>query len=214
MKNALLRSAPVTACLTAWLGSTLIALTPSAAIASNIYKCAGEGGIPVYQDTPCEKGKELRNLTNDDTLSVVPMRVEPSRLPPPPPPAAPPAVVAPEPVAAIPPQPSEGAPLAVREAEPAPDVPSTPPPAVFPDATTLSATALARIAIAPGMTAAEVEARLGPPPMTGGAGSDAPDQPVRWFYLPTEGDSDTITTIVLKRGKVTDVERKPMKKDY
>jgi hypothetical protein len=209
MKNALLHSIPVTSCLI----SSLIVLTSSAAMAANIYKCAGEGGTPTYQDTPCEKGKELRNLTNDDTLSVVPMRVEPSRLPSPPPPAVPPAA-APEPATTIPLRPFEGTSPAVREAEPAPDVLSTPSSATSSDATTLSAVALARTSITPGMTAAEVEARLGPPPMTGGAGSDAPNQPVRWFYLPTEGDSDTITTIVLQRGKVTHVERKPMKKDY
>jgi hypothetical protein len=213
MKNALLRSVPVTACLTAWLGSSLIALTPSAAMAANIYKCAGEDGTPVYQDMPCEKGKELRNLSNDDTLSVVPMRTAPSRLPPPPsppPPAAPPAAATPEPTTSIPLRPFESAPPAAREAEPSPDVASTP--SAISDATAPGVAALARMAIKPGMTAAEVESKLGPPPMI--ASNDSPNLPVRWFYLPTEGDSDTITTIVLRRGKVTDVERKPMKKDY
>jgi hypothetical protein len=209
MRNTSFRFVPVVALL----GSGLIALAPSAALAAEIYKCAGEGGIPIYQDTPCEKGKELRNLTGEDTLSVVPMRVEPSRLPPPPP-AAPPSPAVTEP-AAVPlpsaqPLPApfpDNAPVA-----PAPDSAlSTQPLAGFPDVTPLGATALARMSIAPGMTTAEVEASLGPPPMTGG--SDNPDQPVRWFYFPTEGDSETITTIVFQRGKVTDVERKPMKRD-
>jgi outer membrane protein assembly factor BamE (lipoprotein component of BamABCDE complex) len=65
--------------------------------------------------------------------------------------------------------------------------------------------------VKPGMTTTEVEASLGPPPMTGGG--DNPDQPARWFYLPTEGDEETITTIVFLRGKVTEVERKPMKRN-
>ncbi|MDR0251239.1 MAG: DUF4124 domain-containing protein [Burkholderiales bacterium] len=186
--------------------TSLLTLPLSAVAATEIYKCAGEGGIPVYQDVPCEKGKELRNLTGEDTLSVVPMRVEPSRLPPSPPPAAPPL-----PAAAPPPTPSAAP--AADVPPPSDNTPSAQPFSETPAAAQPSAIALARMAIKPGMTTAEVEASLGPPPMTGGGGSEAPDLPVRWFYFPTEGDSGTITTIVFQRGKVTNVERKPMKKD-
>ena len=38
-----------------------------------VYKCAGERGAVVYQDSACAEGKELRNLEADPaTLSVVP----------------------------------------------------------------------------------------------------------------------------------------------
>ncbi|MCL2297200.1 MAG: hypothetical protein FWC38_05675 [Proteobacteria bacterium] len=204
--------------LAAFLGSSLIVLASPAA-ATELYKCAGEGGIPLYQNMPCEKGKELRNMTGEDTLSVVPMRVEPSRLPPPPPPAAPPAAPAtpaPAPTTAVPlpaplpnTLPPPNAPEAPKEAAPA-SVGTPPPAAGMPEATPLGAVALARMTVKPGMTTAEVEASLGAPPMTGGG--ETPDQPMRWFYLPTEGDEGTITTIVFLRGKVTDVERKPMKR--
>ncbi|MDR0770887.1 MAG: hypothetical protein LBE75_06770 [Burkholderiales bacterium] len=206
MKNAspftsFFRSAPVFVSL---LGCGLIAMVPFAATAAELYKCAGEGGIPVYQDVPCEKGKELRNLSGEDTLSVVPMRVEPPRSPPPPPspPAAqPPSTPAAEAVLGnVPPTPLLP-PAGVSDAPASGTASSEPPP---------GSVAAARMAIKAGMTAAEVETQLGPPPMTGG--SDAPNQPVRWFYLPTEGDDETITTIVLQRGKVTEVERRPMKK--
>jgi len=204
-----------------WLGCSLFALSSFIAVAADLYKCAGDGGIPVYQNAPCEKGKELRNLSNEDTLSVVPMRVEPSRLPPPPPstpPLPPPAVTPPATVPATN-APSPGsAPPAAKEAPPASDgAPqisspvSAPPPAGLPEITPLGAAALARMSIKPGMTTAEVEAKLGPAPMT--TSNDAPDQPIRWFYFPTEGDNETITTIVFQRGKVTNVDRKPTKKD-
>lgn len=86
-------------------------------------------------------------------------------------------------------------------------------PDAAPDGTPLGATAVARMSIKAGMTTAEVESALGAPPMTAGPGNDAPNQPTRWFYLPSDGDSETITTIIFVRGKVTNVERKPMKRD-
>ncbi|MCL2872147.1 MAG: hypothetical protein FWF41_04060 [Betaproteobacteria bacterium] len=224
--------------IAAWLGSGLIVLASSPAMAAELYKCAGSDGVPVYQNMPCEKGKELRNMSNDDTLSVVPMSEEPSRMSPPPvPPAvmpqqppmsAPPPVRAPSsakaanPVAAIPSQTPTGNAHAAPPASSGNAAPMQPPsaapvaaqpPAAAPDATPLGATAVARMSIKVGMTAAEVEAALGQPPMTAGPGNDAPNQPTRWFYLPSDGDSETITTIVFLRGKVTDVERKPMKRD-
>jgi hypothetical protein len=32
---------------------------------ADVYKCAGEGGIPVYQEMPCGPAKELRNFQVD-----------------------------------------------------------------------------------------------------------------------------------------------------
>jgi hypothetical protein len=39
------------------------------------------------------------------------------------------------------------------------------------------------------------------------SGGEATETVKRWIYLPTEGDSQTITTIVLKKGKVIEVTR-------
>jgi hypothetical protein len=50
-----------------------------------VFKCAGEGGVPVYQGVPCPLGRELRNLAVDPpNVSVVALDVAPA------PPAKPP----------------------------------------------------------------------------------------------------------------------------
>jgi hypothetical protein len=42
---------------------------------AQMVKCRGDAGVPVYQDTPCAPGRELRNFESDPaTVSVVPMR--------------------------------------------------------------------------------------------------------------------------------------------
>lgn len=56
-----------------------------------------------------------------------------------------------------------------------------------------------------GMQQGEVVARIGAPDMKDGAGSR---KRVRWSYMPTPGDPQTLTTIVLESGRVVDVERK------
>jgi len=56
-----------------------------------------------------------------------------------------------------------------------------------------------------GMTDGEVIARIGEPDMTSGGKSR---KVARWTYLPTAGDSQTMTTLILDFGKVVDVERK------
>jgi hypothetical protein len=60
---------------------------------AQVYKCAAEGKAPVYQDTPCPDGRELRNFAADPaTVSVLPMPPAPgstTRLTAPPPPAKP-----------------------------------------------------------------------------------------------------------------------------
>jgi hypothetical protein len=41
--------------------------------AADVYKCAGEGGIPVYQEMPCGPAKELRNFQLDPPeITVLP----------------------------------------------------------------------------------------------------------------------------------------------
>jgi hypothetical protein len=52
-----------------------VAITPRLVLAAcvlippvagaDVYKCAGERGIPVYQEMPCGQGKELRNFQLD-----------------------------------------------------------------------------------------------------------------------------------------------------
>jgi Domain of unknown function (DUF4124) len=44
--------------LAAWVFVSPMAL-------ADVYKCAGDGGIPVYQETPCGPAKELRNFQTD-----------------------------------------------------------------------------------------------------------------------------------------------------
>jgi len=53
-------------------------LVPFAAQAQ-VYKCAGRGNVPVYQDAPCAPGQELRNFAADPAeVSVLPLRPLPS----------------------------------------------------------------------------------------------------------------------------------------
>lgn len=56
-----------------------------------------------------------------------------------------------------------------------------------------------------GMSEAEVVQRLGRPDVTSGGGRKSSK---RWAYLPRPGDPDTMTTLTLQGGSVTDVERK------
>jgi hypothetical protein len=60
-----------------------------------------------------------------------------------------------------------------------------------------------------GMTEGEVLARLGSPDVTSGA-KNAKQR--RWTWLPVEGDPETITTLTLADGVVTNVERRTVKK--
>ncbi len=60
-----------------------------------------------------------------------------------------------------------------------------------------------------GMTQGEVLAKLGSPDMTG---TRKNGKQARWTWLPADGDPETITTLVLVDGIVTEVERRIMKK--
>ena len=79
-----------------WLGSALavaVALAFAPGAQATVYKCAGESGEIVYQETPCPKGKELRNFDADPPeISVVPAYTGPlpGRAESPPPTAKPP----------------------------------------------------------------------------------------------------------------------------
>lgn len=43
-----------------------------------IFKCVDEGSQPIYQDSPCPPGKELRNFDTDPAdVSVIPFRAVP-----------------------------------------------------------------------------------------------------------------------------------------
>jgi hypothetical protein len=59
------------------------------------------------------------------------------------------------------------------------------------------------------MAEAEVLAKLGPPDMTTGARNSAV---ARWTYMPAPGDPETITSVTLTKGTVTDIERKAFRK--
>ncbi len=58
------------------MGLVLMGLLLAAPAArAQVYKCAGEGTTPVYQDAPCPPGRELRNFESDPAnVSVMPMR--------------------------------------------------------------------------------------------------------------------------------------------
>ncbi len=145
-----------------------------------VYKCVNDrsappGSNPIYQDTPCPPGKELRNFDTDPAeVSVVPHQEF-----------------------------VEGATsVAPRAAKPAPAT-STKTDRKK-DVVTAGSTADRKF-ITPGMSEAEVVAKIGNPDITGnGRGRKSS----RWSYLPTAGDPQTITTIVFESGRVIEVERK------
>jgi hypothetical protein len=105
---------------------------------AEVFKCAGPGNVPIYQDTPCPAGRELRNFqTNPPEITILPA----PQLP-----ADPRSV----------PETQRGA----KEAAAA-----KPAPAAGGDAA-LAADAAQRRFLRPGMTEGEVIARLGRPEVT------------------------------------------------
>ena len=72
----------------------------------------------------------------------------------------------------------------------------------------MAADAGARRFITTGMSEGEVLMKIGRPDSESeDSGGGAKESVKRWIYLPTAGDSQTITTIVMKKGKVEKVER-------
>jgi len=57
----------------------IVAWAAATAAAASIYKCAGAGSIPIYQESPCPPGRELRNFdTHPANVSVIPLRPVPA----------------------------------------------------------------------------------------------------------------------------------------
>ncbi|MEO8303339.1 MAG: DUF4124 domain-containing protein [Betaproteobacteria bacterium] len=166
-------------CLVGCAFATL-ALAPGAR--ADVYKCAGEGGGPVYQEMPCAKGRELRNFQTDPPeITILPA------LPRAPTPAEKSAAAADA--------------RAAKDAKTAKDA--------RPGKSVLSGDASERKFLRTGMSEAEVMAKLGQPDMTtGGKNGGA----ARWTYMPAPGDSETITSMTITKGTVTDIERKAVRK--
>jgi hypothetical protein len=59
-----------------------------------------------------------------------------------------------------------------------------------------------------GMSESEVVRRIGKPEADASTSRNKRKDGKRWSYLPAEGDPQTITTITIVAGQVTDVERK------
>ena len=73
----------------------------------------------------------------------------------------------------------------------------------------LAADAAERKFIREGMSEGEVLVKIGKPDSESvDSGGGATVTVKRWIYLPTPADQQTMTTIVLRNGKVIDVDRK------
>lgn len=158
----------------------VIAMCPASRLHAQIYKCTGQGDIPVYQGTPCPPGRELRNFAADPApVSVLPM----------------------------PPLPSTGNAAAGSAARSGASSPASAPTArarSTPRAErSRGGDPAQRRYLFAGMQAGEVLARAGAPDMKAGGSKSA-----RWTYLPHPGDPQTLTTVVIEEGRVVDVERK------
>jgi len=64
---------PTVRFVASWIGAVAALVTlPGHA---QVYKCAGDGRIPVYQEVPCSPGKELRNFQTDPPeITILPAR--------------------------------------------------------------------------------------------------------------------------------------------
>jgi hypothetical protein len=150
----------------------VLAGTLSGHAGATMYKCAGDTKQPVYQDSPCPPGRELRNFdANPVEITVLPAQSLPATPPTGSPARSPKAVPA------------------AGQARPA----------------TKGHDPAERRFIHPGMSEAEVTAKIGPPDMSTGAKGR---KSARWSYLPAPGDPQTITTILFDGGKVVEVDRK------
>jgi len=132
---------------------------------------------------PCAQGKELRNFQTDPPeITILP--------------ALPRTGSAPAEKAA-----GAASAKAAKEAKPATDA--------QPGKSALAGDAAERKFLRTGMTEGEVLAKLGQPDMRVGSKNSVA---VRWTYMPAPGDPETITSVTLTKGKVTDIERKAMRK--
>jgi hypothetical protein len=161
--------------------SAVLAFTPADA---GIFKCAGAEGAVVYQDSACSEGRELRNFDIDPpTLSIVPGTSTGKSA----------SVGASD----APSKTSSSKARATHEKSKAGHTAA----ASEPD----GAKAAERKFIRIGMSEAEVIQKIGHP----NVGSTAQNRRGKqWSYLPAKDDPNTITTITLVGGNVTDVQRK------
>ena len=150
---------------------------------ADVYKCAGSDGTPVYQESPCPKGTQLRDFQADPPqLSIVPGGG-----------ALDPGVV----------RAPRGEERGKADGKAAKGTKN----GWMPSGS--KSDPGERKHLRSGMTEGEVLARVGSPDITSGSKAT---QSGRWSYLPTEGDPDTITTLTFADGKVTKVERKLYKR--
>jgi len=164
----------------------LVALGLAPGVSADVYKCAGNAGIPVYQEMPCPKGKELRNFQTD-----------------------------PPEITILPALPRTGA-APIEKGSPPVDARSAKDAKAVKDAkdarpgkSAQAGDASERKFLRTGMTDGEVLAKLGPADMTTGAKNGTT---VRWTYMPAPGDAETITSVTLSKGRVTEIERKAIRK--
>jgi len=158
------------------LAVAVLATSLHGAARADVFKCSGESGRPIYQESPCPTGKELRNFQTDPPeITVLPgSKLEV-------------------------PAPSASA-KAAKEAKG--DKASTKTAKVRGDPAE-------RKFLRNGMSEAEVLARLGPPDATTGSKSTKQQ---RWSWFPADGDPETVTTVTLASGVVTNVERTVVKR--
>ncbi|MBS0321504.1 MAG: hypothetical protein JSR18_13250 [Proteobacteria bacterium] len=162
-------------------GCVLASAAPDALAA--LYKCRGANDTPVYQDTACPAGTELRDFQTDPaSVSVVPF----------------------EKPAASPPPSSSGRKSRSGDAESRP--PRRASTVVRHGKAESAANAAERRFLRRGMTEAEVLARVGAPDVRSGSPSGKGGG--RWSYLPQPADPQTITTLTFVHGEVYDIERK------
>ena len=164
-----------------WLAGVLVVIAAAVhgVAHADVFKCAGEGGRPIYQESPCPAGKELRNFQTDPPeITVLPGSAK-LEIPPP----------------------STSAAKPPKEAK-AEKAGST-------KAAKVRGDPAQRKHLRTGMSEAEVLARLGPPDATTGAKNGKQQ---RWSWFPADGDPETVTTITLASGVVTNVERTLVKK--
>lgn len=165
-------------CSVSTAAALVVAALAASGVGAEVYKCAGEGNRPIYQEMPCPAGKELRNFQVDPPeITIVP-----------------------------------GSPK-TREAAPPPGTKATNEPNANKDARARvekpGRDPSERRHLHSGMSEGEVLARVGRPDVTSGPKGG---KQVRWTWLPADGDPETVTTVTIVAGIVTQVDRKLVKR--
>lgn len=172
----------------------LVLLSAAQPSRADMYKCAGSGNQPVYQDSPCPAGRELRNFQTDPaTVSVVPFDLTPPLIPAPAPAGKSTRSNA-----------GDGAADTAGNGHP-PRAARARAKAAAPEGDAAERRFLHR-----GMSEAEVVARIGAPDMKSGSAGRRGGG-ARWSYLPAAGDPGMITTLHFDAGTVTQIDRKPVR---